>query len=275
MIVVQFAVVLLFVFIGARIGGIAIGLAGGAGVIVLGLLGLDVDPATGVPWDVLGIIMCVITAIAAMQAAGGLDYLVAQTERLLRSRPRNITFLAPLVTYFMTVFSGTGQVAFSTLPIIAEVAKDSGVRPSRPLSISVVASQMAIVASPISAAAVAMAAVVEPLGVDYVTMLTVAGVSTLLGCLLGAVVASRQGSELQDDPVYRERLAKGLVHRRERTERATPPRALLSLVIFAVALLVGEQHDRLGGQATSELPVPRGVEVDLGGRHVGVGIDVE
>lgn len=238
MILVQFAVLLVFVFIGARLGGIGIGLAGGAGVIVLGLLGLEVDPATGVPWDVLGIIMCVIAAIAAMQAAGGLDYLVAKTEVLLRARPRSITFLAPLVTYVMTVFSGTGQVAFSTLPVIAEVAKESNVRPSRPLSIAVVASQMAIAASPISAAVVAMAAVVEPLGVDYLTLLTVAGVSTLLGCLVGAVVASRQGVELQDDPVYQERLAKGLVKRRERTEFVAKPRALLSLIIFATALLV-------------------------------------
>lgn len=238
MILVQFAVVLVFVFIGARLGGIGIGLAGGAGVIVLGLLGLEVDPATGVPWDVLGIIMCVIAAIAAMQAAGGLDYLVAKTEVLLRARPRSITFLAPLVTYVMTVFSGTGQVAFSTLPVIAEVAKESNVRPSRPLSIAVVASQMAIAASPISAAVVAMAAVVEPLGVDYLTLLTVAGVSTLLGCLVGAVVASRQGVELQDDPVYQERLSKGLVKRRERTEFVAKPRALLSLIIFAAALLV-------------------------------------
>ncbi|MEL7976319.1 anaerobic C4-dicarboxylate transporter [Isoptericola sp. F-RaC21] len=238
MIVVQFAVVLVFVFIGARLGGIGIGLAGGAGVIVLGLLGLEVDPATGVPWDVLGIIMCVIAAIAAMQAAGGLDYLVAKTEVLLRARPRSITFLAPLVTYVMTVFSGTGQVAFSTLPVIAEVAKESNVRPSRPLSIAVVASQMAIAASPISAAVVAMAAVVEPLGVDYLTLLTVAGVSTLVGCMVGAVVASRQGVELQDDPVYQERLAKGLVKRRERTAFVAKPRALLSLLIFAAALLV-------------------------------------
>jgi len=237
-ILVQFAVVLVFVFIGARLGGIGIGLAGGAGVIVLGLLGLEVDPATGVPWDVLGIIMCVIAAIAAMQAAGGLDYLVAKTEVLLRARPRSITFLAPLVTYVMTVFSGTGQVAFSTLPVIAEVAKESNVRPSRPLSIAVVASQMAIAASPISAAVVAMAAVVEPLGVDYLTLLTVAGVSTLVGCMVGAVVASRQGVELQDDPVYQERLAKGLVKRRERTEFVAKPRALLSLIIFAAALLV-------------------------------------
>ncbi|MEU2199293.1 anaerobic C4-dicarboxylate transporter [Isoptericola sp. NPDC019482] len=238
MILVQFAVVLVFVFIGARLGGIGIGLAGGAGVIVLGLLGLEVDPATGVPWDVLGIIMCVIAAIAAMQAAGGLDYLVAKTEVLLRARPRSITFLAPLVTYVMTVFSGTGQVAFSTLPVIAEVAKESNVRPSRPLSIAVVASQMAIAASPISAAVVAMAAVVEPLGVDYLTLLTVAGVSTLVGCMVGAVVASRQGVELQDDPVYQERLAKGLVKRRERAEFVAKPRALLSLIIFAAALLV-------------------------------------
>ncbi|MFD6133773.1 anaerobic C4-dicarboxylate transporter [Isoptericola sp. NPDC060257] len=238
MILLQFAVVLVFVFIGARLGGIGIGLAGGAGVIVLGLLGLEVDPATGVPWDVLGIIMCVIAAIAAMQAAGGLDYLVAKTEVLLRARPRSITFLAPLVTYVMTVFSGTGQVAFSTLPVIAEVAKESNVRPSRPLSIAVVASQMAIAASPISAAVVAMAAVVEPLGVDYLTLLTVAGVSTLVGCMVGAVVASRQGVELQDDPVYQERLAKGLVKRRERTEFVAKPRALLSLVVFAAALLV-------------------------------------
>lgn len=236
MIVVHFAVVLLFVFIGARLGGIAIGLAGGAGVLTLGILGVDVDPARSVPWDVLGIIACVIAAISTMQAAGGLDYLVAKTEQLLRSRPRNITFIAPIVTYFMTVFSGTGQVAFSTLPVIAQVSKESGIRPSRPLSIAVVASQMAIVASPISAAVVAMATVLEPLGVDYLTMLTVSGVSTLVACMVGAFVASRQGVELADDPVYQERLAKGLVSRRESSEYVTKPGARLSVVVFAVTL---------------------------------------
>lgn len=239
MIVVHFAVVLLFVFIGARLGGIAIGLAGGAGVVVLGLLGLKVDPVDGVPWDVLGIIMAVIAAIAAMQAAGGLAYLVALTEKVLRRRPSAITYVAPLVTYFMTVFAGTGQVAFSTLPVIAEVAKESRIRPSRPLSIAVIASQMAIVASPISAAVVAMANVLEPLGVDYLTMLTVSGISTLTACMIGAFVAAHLGSELDDDPIYQERLAKGLVHRRPEGEVFVPkPRALLSLISFAVALVV-------------------------------------
>lgn len=237
MIAVHFAVVLLFVFIGARLGGIAIGLAGGAGVLTLGLLGVDVDPARSVPWDVLGIIACVIAAIATMQAAGGLDYLVAKTEQLLRSRPRNITFISPIVTYLMTVFSGTGQVAFSTLPVIAQVSKESGIRPSRPLSIAVVASQMAIVASPISAAVVAMASVLEPLGVDYLTMLTVSGVSTLAACLIGALVASRQGVELADDPVYQERLAKGLVIQRESSEYVAFPGARRSVLIFAATLI--------------------------------------
>ncbi|PWJ25098.1 anaerobic C4-dicarboxylate transporter DcuA [Branchiibius hedensis] len=241
MIVLQFLVVLLFVFIGARLGGIAIGLAGGAGVIVLGLLGLQVDPKTGVPWDVLGIIICVIAAIAAMQAAGGLELLVYRTERLLRSRPSNITFMAPVVTYFMTVLSGTGQIAFSTLPVIAEVSKEAKIRPSRPLSIAVVASQMAIVASPISAATVAMAAVLEPMGVDFIKMLTISGICTLTGCMIAAFVASRLGCELEDDPIYQDRLARGLVSQSDPAAREnfTPRKgAALSLIIFAVTLVV-------------------------------------
>ena len=84
---IQFAVVLLFIFIGARIGSIGIGFAGGAGVIILGLLGLEVDPVGGIPWDVLGIIMAVIACVATMQACGGLDYLVQVTERVLRRNP--------------------------------------------------------------------------------------------------------------------------------------------------------------------------------------------
>lgn len=264
MIIVQFVVLLAFVAVGARIGGIAIGLAGGAGVVVLGLLGLDVDPATQVPWTVLGIIMCVI---AAMQAAGGLDYLVWLTERILRSRPRNITFLAPLVTWLMTIFAGTGQVAFSTLPVIAEVAKDTGVRPSRPLSIAVVASQMAIVASPISAAVVFMAGVVDPLGVSFAGLLGLTMTSTFVGCLVGAVVASRLGAELEDDPVYRERLAQGLVRRREHPpERAIAPHpaAVRSVVIFGAALLLAVAYAIL---ADTVLTDPT---IDLNGAIMGV-----
>lgn len=73
MIWVELAIVLLFIFIGARIGGIGIGLAGGAGVIALSLiLGVPTKQAF-IPVDVILIIMSVITAIAAMQVAGGME----------------------------------------------------------------------------------------------------------------------------------------------------------------------------------------------------------
>ena len=148
----EIIVVLGAIFFGARLGSIGIGYAGGLGVLILTLgMGLKLG---AMPIDVILIIMSVIAAIAAMQVAGGLDYMVSIAERILRRNPKQITFLAPVVTYVMTFLAGTGHTAFATLPVIAEVAKEQGIRPSRPLSIAVVASQIAITASPISAAAV-------------------------------------------------------------------------------------------------------------------------
>ena len=149
---VELIVVLVFIWLGARLGSIGIGFAGGFGVLVLAVV-FGLTPGN-IPTDVILIIMGVIAAIAAMQEAGGLDYLVYLAEKILRSKPKYITFLAPIVTYVMTLFAGTGHTAFSTLPVIADVAKRAGVRPPRPLAIGTVASQIAITASPISAAVV-------------------------------------------------------------------------------------------------------------------------
>ena len=146
MLAVQFLVVLAAIFLGARLGGIAIGFAGGLGVLVLAMLG--VTPGA-MPLDVVSIIMSVIAAIAAMQVAGGMDYLVDLADRALRKNPKHLNFLAPLITYLMTIMAGTGHTAFSTMPVITEVAKENNIRPARPLSIAVVASQIAITASPL------------------------------------------------------------------------------------------------------------------------------
>ena len=152
------------IILGARMGSIAIGFAGGLGVLLLGATGVPVT-AEAIPFDVIGIIMCVIAAISAMQLAGGMEYLVDLAERFLRRNPKRITVYAPIVTWLMTVLAGTGHTAFSTMPVIVEVAKEGKVRPSRPLSAAVIASQMAIVASPIAAAvtsAVTAMSVVPP-----------------------------------------------------------------------------------------------------------------
>src|SRR5450631_1120520 len=218
MIAVQFAVVLAAIFVGARLGGIAIGFAGGLGVLVLALLG--VKPGE-MPLDVVSIIMSVIVAIAAMQVAGGMDYLVDLADRILRRNPKHLTFLAPIITYLMTLMAGTGHTAFSTMPVIIEVAKENNIRPSRPLSVAVVASQIAITASPISAAVVFFSGVLEKQGIDYLQLLAVAIPSTFLACMatagmMMAVDKVRGTTELSTHPEYQRRLAAGTVVVKER-----------------------------------------------------------
>ncbi|HJV35247.1 anaerobic C4-dicarboxylate transporter [Geomonas sp.] len=235
--IVELLVVLLFIWLGARLGSIGIGFAGGLGVLVLAV-GFGLKPGA-IPVDVILIIMGVISAIAAMQVAGGLDYLVHIATKVLKSKPKYITFLAPVVTYSMTLFAGTGHTAFSTLPVIAEVAKREGIRPSRPLSIATVASQIAITASPISAAVVFFSSELEKFGVDYVKLLMVAIPSSFLACLLGAVVANFMGKDLEDDPIYQERLAKGQVRMETSSEavQELSAGAKRSVLIFGICLL--------------------------------------
>lgn len=231
----ELVIVLLAIYLGARLGGIGIGFAGGLGVLVLTLF-FQIKPGS-IPFDVIEIIMAVIAAIAAMQVAGGMDYLVSMAERMLRRHPKYITFLAPLVTWSMTVLAGTGHTAFSTLPVITEVAKEQGIRPSRPLSIAVIASQIAITASPISAAVVFFSGVIEPLGISYLMLLVICIPSTLIAVMLTAVVCNFLGCELKDDPVYQERLAKGEVQLRGSKALKLKPHARRSVLLFLIGIL--------------------------------------
>ncbi|CAI0838356.1 anaerobic C4-dicarboxylate transporter [Serratia entomophila] len=209
MLAVELVIVLLAIFLGARLGGIGIGFAGGLGVLVLALIG--VKPGS-IPFDVISIIMAVIAAISAMQVAGGMDYLVQQTEKLLRKNPKHITILAPIVTYFLTIFAGTGNISLSALPVIAEVAKEQGIKPCRPLSTAVVSAQIAITASPISAAVVYMSSVMEGHGVSYLHLLMVVLPSTFCAVLvMSLLVTWLFDSKLSDDPVYLKRLEEGLI----------------------------------------------------------------
>ena len=231
----ELVIVLLAIYLGARLGGIGIGFAGGLGVLILTLI-FQIKPGA-IPFDVIEIIMAVIAAIAAMQVAGGMDYLVSLAERMLRRHPKYITFLAPLVTWFMTILAGTGHTAFSTLPVITEVAKEQGIRPSRPLSIAVVASQIAITASPISAAVVFFAGILEPMGVSYLTLLAICIPVTLIAVMITAVLCNFLGAELKDDPVYQERLAKGEVRLRGSQVFELKPHAKRSVLLFLIGIV--------------------------------------
>ena len=238
MIFAEIIVLLGAIYLGVRLGGIAIGYAGGLGVVALTLLGLK---AGNIPWDVILIIMSVIAAITAMQEAGGLDYLVKLASNVLRRHPKHINFLAPTVTWLLTVFAGTGHTAFSMIPVITEVAKGENIRPCVPLSIAVVASQIAITASPVSAAVVFMASdlALGGLGIDYPTLLLIWIPTTYLGCMLTAFIMNIFCKmDLSKDPEYIRRLEAGEVSKAvKHEEMQLKPHAKRSVLIFLIGVL--------------------------------------
>lgn len=204
MFIIQFAIVLLCILMGARVGGIGLGVFGGLGLAILSF-GFGLKPA-GLPIDVMFMIMAVVAAASAMQAAGGLDYMIKIATNILRRNPKYITFMAPAVTWTFTVLAGTGHVAYSVLPVIAEVSRHNGIRPERPLSMAVIASQFAIVASPIAAAVVAVVAYLEPQGITLGNVLSVTIPATVLGLGVTCIFVNKMGKELKDDPEYQRRL---------------------------------------------------------------------
>ena len=207
MMLVQLLLLLVCIIIGARLGGIGLGVMGGVGVAVLTFV-FGLQPGA-LPIDVMLMIAAVISAAACMQAAGGLDYMVKAAERILRSNPQYVTILAPLVTYAFTFLAGTGHVAYSVLPVIAEVATETKIRPERPLGIAVIASQQAITASPISAATVALLGLLAGFDITLFDILKISVPATLVGVIVGALFSMKVGKKLVDDPEYQRRLQSG------------------------------------------------------------------
>lgn len=228
----QLLFVLLAIIVGARVGGIGLGVFGGLGLAVLTFV-FGLEPTTP-PIDVMLMIVAVIAAAGCMQAAGGLDLMVKWAEKILRRHPQRITLLSPLVTYLFTFFAGTGHVAYSVLPVIAEVARETGIRPERPMGIAVIASQQAITASPISAATVALLSMLAGYDITLFDILKISIPCTLVGVLAGAIYSMRVGKELKDDPVYQARLKSGELSGANycTAEVANPGKALISVLLF-------------------------------------------
>ena len=232
---IQLLFVLAAIVVGARLGGIGLGVMGGVGMAVL-VFFFGLEP-TSPPIDVMLMIAAVISAASAMQAAGGLDYLVRLAEKLLRKNPSQITIVSPLVTYAFTFLAGTGHVAYSVLPVIAEVARETKVRPERPLGIAVIASQQAITASPISAATVALLGMLAGFDITLFDILKISIPATLIGVLAGALLSKRVGKELIDDPEYQRRVKEGLIKENslQFNKIKNMTKARLSVILFLIA----------------------------------------
>lgn len=234
----QLLFVLAAIIVGARLGGIGLGVMGGVGLAILTFV-FGLQP-TAPPIDVMLMIAAVISAASCMQAAGGLDFMVKLAERLLRRNPAHVTILGPLVTYLFTFVAGTGHVAYSVLPVIAEVAAETKIRPERPLGIAVIASQQAITASPISAATVALLGLLTGFDITLFDILKITIPATLIGVLVGAFASMRVGKELMEDPEYLRRMEEGLLEDKhvELNDVKNMFQARLSVIIFIVATLL-------------------------------------
>lgn len=240
-IIAQFVVLLAAIYLGSRAGGVGLGLWGGVGVFVL-TYGFGLRP-TSPPIDVMLIILAVVMASAVMEAAGGIDYLVGVAGRIIRRNPQHVTIVAPVVCYFFTLGAGTGHIFYPLLPIIFQVAYENGIRPERPMAVSTIASQQAITASPVSAATAAMITLFEPLHYTLPNILMIAIPATLIGVVVAALVQTRIGVPLDQDPEYRRRLEAGDLQpavKSSEVEQALPPAARRSALLFlaGVALIV-------------------------------------
>lgn len=235
MLFLQLLVVLVAIIIGARLGGIGLGVMGGVGLAILSFV-FGLQP-TAPPIDVMLMIAAVIAAASCMQAAGGLEYMVKVAEHILRRNPAKVTILSPIVTYLFTFIAGTGHIAYSVLPVIAEVARETKIRPERPLGIAVIASQQAITASPISAATVALLGLLAGFDISLFDILKVTVPATLIGVLVGAFCSMKVGKELEDDPEYQRRLNEGMIEEvtQESTRIENLSKARISVLIFLFA----------------------------------------
>lgn len=207
---IQLFVVLVCLFYGARKGGIALGLLGGIGLLVLAF-GFNVAPGKPAV-SVMLTILAVVVASATLQASGGLDVMLQIAERVLRKNPKFLTILAPFVTCFLTILCGTGHVVYTMMPIIYDIAIKNNIRPERPMAASSISSQMGIIASPVSVAVVSLTALLleadnKLAGFDgYINLLQITIPSTLFGVLCIGIFSWFRGKDLDKDPEFQEKI---------------------------------------------------------------------
>jgi anaerobic C4-dicarboxylate transporter-like protein len=236
LVVVQGLVVIGFIALGVRSGGIGLGLWGGVGTLVLVFV-FGLDPGEP-PGSAMLIIIAVISAAAAMQAAGGIDYMVMLASQALRARPKALNFVAPYISYVLTILTGTSNTFFSIIPVINEVAYANKIRPERPLASSTVANALGITSSPVAAAMATILPLVEVYNYDLIDVLLITIPASVIGILPMAFLMSRHGRDLEDDAEYQRRLEAGEVQPPPPAESIVlQPYAKRSVSIFLVGVV--------------------------------------
>ena len=224
-------VVIGFIALGVRSGGVGLGLWGGVGTLILVFV-FGLDPGEP-PISAMLIIVAVIAAAAAMEAAGGIDYMVMIASKALRARPKALNFVAPYISFVLTILTGTGNTFFSVIPVINELAYANKIRPERALAGSTVASTFGITASPVAAAMATMLPLVEIYDYDIVDVMLITLPASIIGIFVMALFMNSYGKDLDDDVEYQRRLAAGEIEPpAPASEIVLLPYAMRSVLIF-------------------------------------------
>ena len=262
--IIQLLIVLAALYVGSRYGSLALGAISGIGLAIL-VFGFGLEPGTP-PTDVIYIIIAAVTCAGTLQASGGMDWMIQIAEKLLRKHPGHITFLGPLVTFFLTVLVGTGHVVYTIMPIICDIALKKNIRPERPCGVASVASQVGITCSPIAAAVVAFVTISNANGymvsIPQVLMVTIP--ACVIGLMCAAAASYKRGKDLDKDPEFLARKADPkiykymYVNKTSLLDKEIPRSAKVSVFIFLAAILVIVgfafcQMIKVGGEPLSKL----------------------
>ena len=242
--IIELLIVLAALYVGSRYGSLALGAISGIGLAIL-VFGFGLKPGTP-PTDVIYIIIAAVTCAGTLQASGGMDWMIQVAERMLRKHPDHITFLGPLVTFFLTVLVGTGHVVYTIMPIICDIALKKNIRPERPCGVASIASQVGITCSPIAAAVVAFVTISNANGfmvsIPQVLMVTIP--ACLCGLMCAAAASYKRGKDLDNDPEFQKRKADPELYNYMYGNSATTldkqitKEAKASVFIFLSALLI-------------------------------------
>ncbi|GAA5195861.1 anaerobic C4-dicarboxylate transporter family protein [Microbacterium jejuense] len=258
LVILQACVVLGAIMLGVRTGGLGLGLWGVVGTTILVFV-FRLEPGSP-PIDAFFIIIAVITASSAMQAAGGIDYLVSIASKIIQRNPRRLTYVAPIVAFVFTVLSGTSNIFFALIPVIYETAYRNGQRPERALAASTVTSGLGITASPVSAAMAAYLVLMAGTGYELPQILLITIPSAIVACIATSFVQQRLGKDLLDDPEFLKRVADGRVELSPAL-RARYDAKMAGTAEGAPSDTAGRARTRTAGKTAStviEHPVPPG-----------------
>ena len=241
---VEALVVIGAIVMGTKSSGVALGIWGGVGVTVL-VFGFGLEPGSP-PVDAILIILSVILAAATMQVAGGIDWMVVMAARAIVKHPKQVTIIAPFMSFLFCLGAGTGNIVYPLLPVIYDVSYQAKIRPERPLSMTVVVSGIALACSPVSAAMAAMITLtdVAPYNFDMVKVLSITIPAAIVGIIVSGLIMMRKGKDLEDDPEYQARLADGRLARVEEGTAAdaltytTPGRNAAYIFLAGVLVIV-------------------------------------